>query len=200
MDPEQEMIDEGRRRTPADLTGRLRWIRSRAEDLSADDAGFHLVTIGEAFHRMDQRVVAKHALRWLVPGGCLAILWYEHIWDGAEEWKRRVSEVLARYKKARAAASTGERAPQQFMTFEQVLSATGFQSVQGHEFREPRFWSTEQVIGYLYSTSVHSKRTLGDGVGDFEADVKRALLQTDTTERYTEIARFGCLSARSPDS
>jgi ubiquinone/menaquinone biosynthesis C-methylase UbiE len=196
VDPEQEMIEEGRRRTPDDLARRLRWIRSRAEDLRADQGSFRLVTIGEAFHRMNQRSVAGQVLRWLVPGGWLAILWYEHIWQGAEDWKRRVTEVLSRYKKTGPSPAKGEAPWRKFMSFEEVLRATGFQNVRQREFREPRLWQTEQLIGYLYSVSVYSRRMLGDRVDDFEVDVRRALAETDAGGQYAEIATFGCLSAR----
>jgi hypothetical protein len=149
---------------------------------------------------MDQRTVAHRVLRWLVPGGWLAILWYEHVWYGVEPWKRRVTEVLSRYKRAGTLVARGEEPWRKFMSFEEVLNATGFRSVEERLFREPRVWRAEELIGYLSSTSVFSKWALGNRADAFEADVRRALAETDASGTYAEVATFGCLSARKPGS
>lgn len=198
VDPEQEMIQEGRRRTTEGLTGRVCWIRGSAEALVAEPGSFQLVTIGEAFHRMDQRVVATHVRRWLVPGGCIAILGYEHIWHGAEDWKRRVCEVLRGYQDCQSPDSSREAASQSAMTFQDVLRAAGYRRIESRDYRERRLWTADEVIGYLYSVSTYSKRRLGDQVASFERDVRQTLRDVDESGQYSELARFECLSATAP--
>lgn len=195
VDPELEMLDEGRRRTPTHLKNRVRWIHSLAEDLVADESSFDLVTIGEAFHRMDQRTVAQQVLHWLAPGGIIALLWYEHIWHGQEPWKRRLTEVLSRYKKA-SSGKTGGANMEVFMTFEEVLEATGFLDVQRSQYSENRTWNIGQLTGYLSSVSVCSPVVLGERREDFEADVEKALLMIDCRGVYPEKATFGCIAGR----
>ena len=198
VDPEEEMIEEGRRRTPTDLTNRVRWIRSSAEALVAEFESFHLVTIGEAFHRMDQRIVASKARSWLVPGGCIAILGYEHIWHGTEEWKRLVCDVLKHYQKNQSSVSSGEAVIESVMTFEDVLRAAGYQDIERRDYRQSRVWSADELLGYLFSVSIYSKRKLGNRVTMFVNDVRQALQNADASGKYAEVARFECLTATVP--
>lgn len=198
VDPEKEMLDEGRRRTPTDLSESICWICNSAEALRAEIGSFHLVTIGEAFHRMDQRTVATQVRRWLVPGGWVAILGYEHIWHGTEDWKRAVCDVLDRYHKAQPSAVFREAVTESVMTFEDVLRATGYRDVQRRDYHQSRIWSADELLGYLYSVSIYSKRKLGNRVTSFERDVRRALQEADASGKYAEDARFECLSATTP--
>ena len=68
-------------------------MTTRAEDLSAPDAFFDLITIGEAFHRLDQPLIAKRALGWLKHGCSIAILWQVNLWPGNQEWQRLAREI-----------------------------------------------------------------------------------------------------------
>ena len=36
--------------------------------VDASPESFELITIGEAFHRLDQRLIAERAMEWLAPG------------------------------------------------------------------------------------------------------------------------------------
>jgi hypothetical protein len=174
-------------------------MRSRAEDLVVEDASFHLVAIGEAFHRMDQRVVAEKAMKWLAPDGCLAILGYEHIWHGTEEWKQRVCEALSCYKEPAAPPAEDTCGRRRHMTFEEVLKATGFSNIRRRDFTEPLAWDTDQIVSYLFSISIFSKPRLGDRAAEFESDVRQALRDADPSGWYVEQAEFSCLSAARPE-
>ena len=56
-------------------TGRFLFVTCAAEELSAPEQAFDLVTIGNAFHRLPREAVARGILGWLKPGGFLALLW-----------------------------------------------------------------------------------------------------------------------------
>src|SRR5215472_4209344 len=74
VDPEPEMIEAGRREAARLGVVNVCWRVSRAEDFEASAGAFDLVTIGEAFHRMDRARVACLAFNWLKPGGALVTL------------------------------------------------------------------------------------------------------------------------------
>ena len=61
---ETEMIEVGQQEAERRGVANIRWIVGRGEELEADPASFELITIGEAFHRLDQRLVTKRALQW----------------------------------------------------------------------------------------------------------------------------------------
>ena len=78
------------------------WHCSRAEEFDAAASSFDLITIGEAFHRLDQGAVRRAALRWLKPGGILVMSWAtpnlrkyrQNKWHLREWYASEVGEML----------------------------------------------------------------------------------------------------------
>jgi SAM-dependent methyltransferase len=131
----------------------------RAEDLLLGPESFDLVTIGEAFHRLDQTLTARNALTWLRPGGCLATMGTDGWFDGLDEW-----EVALRSTRSRWLA---------------------------------RLFPSEQIVGYLESTSICSRRVLGDDREAFETEV-RAALGPSPESTFPATIRWGYTLARKP--
>jgi SAM-dependent methyltransferase len=73
-------------RAQAFRTRAFRVLAASAEVLDAPEAAFDLVTIGNAFHRLPRDVVADRVLRWLRPGGHLALVWGGSPSDGPAPW------------------------------------------------------------------------------------------------------------------
>ena len=91
VDLEPEMVAVGKQEAARRGVGNITWFVGRAEDLDAPAGGFGLITIGEAFHRLDQTVVTQKAMGWLKPGGCLATLGNDGILAGREVWEKKVA-------------------------------------------------------------------------------------------------------------
>ena len=191
VDQEQEMIDVGRKQAKAAGVTNVQWIVNRAEDLEAPSRFFDLITIGEAFHRLDQSIIMTQALDWLATGGNIAILWYVNFWRGHERWQQLATDVVSKWTGRR----TGTRCAQTVhpVPFKRVLETYGFEHVAEFEFRVRHIWALDTLVGFLYSTSGVSKRALGDKVEDFEADFRDSLLAFDFSGQYEETARFGYL-------
>jgi len=67
---------------------RVRLLTGRAEDLNTD-MPFELVTIGDAFHRLDRwRRIAALAMEWIRPGGSIALSWTSVPWAGSTRGKK----------------------------------------------------------------------------------------------------------------
>jgi SAM-dependent methyltransferase len=198
IDPELEMIDEGRKCADgARNIHNIQWMTTRAEDLSAPDAFFDLVTIGEAFHRLDQPLIAKRVLGWLKHGCSIAILWQVNLWPGNQEWQRLAREITFTY--ARRPSGHHEAAPrQEYPSFEDALHVNGFESIATRDFRAPFVWTVDSMIGYLYSTSILSRRILGNRIEAFEKDFRRALLGLNPNGRFSEDIAFGYLAGSRP--
>jgi ubiquinone/menaquinone biosynthesis C-methylase UbiE len=68
------MIAVGQHEATQRSVHNITWMVGKAEDLEAPPASCALITIGAAFHRLDQQRVAQHTLQWLQPGCCVAML------------------------------------------------------------------------------------------------------------------------------
>lgn len=177
IDLEPEMVEAGRAEAGRRGIGNVRWAVGRAEDAEIAPGSVDLITIGEAFHRLDQAAVAARALVWLKPGGCLATMGTEPILRGGEPWKEAVAEVAFRWA-GRTAGGWAPAAPGAEMEpdgIERVLTRAGFAEAASHDVFEPRTWTFEAIAGWISSLSICSRRALGGAWPAFEAELLAAL-------------------------
>jgi SAM-dependent methyltransferase len=201
IDLEPEMIVVGQQEAIQRDVNNITWMVGKAEELEAPPASFALITIGEAFHRLDQQRVAEHTLQWLQPGGCVAILGGYGLTSGTEPWQRLVAAIVRQWTRRTAAHGAVSVPPQPGSGpdhNERVLRATGFAEVASYSFIAPYDWTIDTIIGNLYSTSFCSKHVLGDNAAAFEAELKAALLAYDPSGKYPEQMRFGYTLGRKP--
>ncbi len=201
IDLEPEMIEVGRQEAEQRRIGNIRWMVGKAEELEAESASFELITIGEAFHRLDQWHIAKQALRWLSSGCFLATIGCYNIRSGTETWKRIVSDTVGKWVNRKGGREKDSMLPEPGRGPDHsqlVLKEAGFEEVFNYSFVEPHVWTVDSVIGNLFSTSVCSKKVLGGRVGAFQADLKDALLAHDAGGKYPENLRCGYTLGRKP--
>jgi SAM-dependent methyltransferase len=201
VDVEPEMIDAGKREAARRGVKNVSWATERAEDFESPPGSYALITIGDAFHRLDQRLVAKKALLWLEPGRCLAILGSYSIFSRSEPWQRSVVDVVRRWSRRFQIdrAGPGAQGPADGPDHDTpVLREAGFNEVESHAFIEPHEWTLEGILGFLYSTSVCSKAALAGSTERFEEDLKAALLAHDPRGKYRENIQWGYTLARKP--
>ncbi|HLI65127.1 MAG TPA: class I SAM-dependent methyltransferase [Caulobacteraceae bacterium] len=201
VDLEPEMIAVGRAEAAARGVANIVWSVGRAEDLAAPAAAFDLVTIGEAFHRLDQARIAALAIGWLKPGGALVTLGGVGPLNGDEPWQHAIADLAREWTKPAFPNGWAEAAPGAdggLAGAEVRLRAAGFADVQSHDVVAPLTWTSETIAGYLRSTSVCSARVLGERQGAFEAAQRAALLALDPAGVFREDARFGYTLARKP--
>jgi ubiquinone/menaquinone biosynthesis C-methylase UbiE len=75
LDPDADMLEQGRlAANDAGLTN-VTWIQARAEDLPQAAPGpFRVVTFGQSFHRTDELTVAQAVYDMLEPGGAVVMI------------------------------------------------------------------------------------------------------------------------------
>lgn len=198
VDLEPEMIEVGRDAAARRGIDNVEWGVGRAEELDLAPETYDLVTIGEAFHRLDGPRVARMALRWLKPGACLATLWSDDVLAAAG-WGDALNEVRDRWL-ARAFPdgwAMGHMLDPTGSRREQVLRDAGFVVSTG-SMDEPRTWAFDEIIGYLHSTSVCSRHVLGDDFEAFETELHEALSRISPSLEFREAIRWGYTLARKP--
>jgi len=185
VDQEPDMVEVVRAKAAAAGWGSVRPIVSSAESLDAEPECFDLVVIGNAFHRLDRDLVAGRILRWLKPGGCLALCWSSGPWDGEDDWPRALAATLDRWQAAlgaRGRVPAGWDLPRKRRPDLQLLAEAGFEAHGVREFSIDHRWSLPELAGYVRSTSFLPAAVLGDQAAAFDADLAARLTRTATAE------------------
>jgi ubiquinone/menaquinone biosynthesis C-methylase UbiE len=193
VDQEPDMIDVARQKAQAAGIGGIRFLTSAAEDLSAPEESFDLIAIGNAFHRLRRETVAASALRWLRPGGFLALLWGGSPWPGEAPWQLAMSVTMERWMTRVAAHG---RVPSGYDRVREkrpdlaILDEAGFQLAGSSEFLVAHEWTPETIIGFVYSSSILPRAALGDLAPDFESDLQRDLRACEPSGRLRQTISF----------
>lgn len=180
---------------------RFRFLTCAVEDLDAPAGGFDLVTMGNAFHRVQRDVVAARALRWLRPGGFFALLWGGGPNRGSAQWQDTLREVLARWQRRTGQDDripAGHEAAQRERPDLLILQEAGFEPAKRYEFGFSHEWTADELAGHAFSTAVLSEAALGDLAPDFAADLRRELLAVEPSGRFPQVSTFACELARRP--
>ena len=175
---ESDMIDVVRLKATAAGTGHVRTVISAAEKLAAPAQAFELVAVGNAFHRLRRDVVAASAFQWLQPGRYIALLWGSGPWVGDQDWQRGLSAVMDGWKTrlgVQGRAPAGWDRGRQQRPDMTVLADAGFQPVGSYRFPAEHDWTADELIGFVYSTSVLPRGVLADRADEFETELRREL-------------------------
>jgi SAM-dependent methyltransferase len=201
IDLEPEMVEVGTQEAAQRGIHNIQWMVGKAEELTAPPAWFELVTIGDAFHRLDQQIATEQTLLWLKPGCCLAVMGNCSLASDWEAWQHIVAQIVHKWT-GRAVSTGGVSTPHvpvgSTEHIEIVLQKSGFEEVGSYSFSEPHSWTLEAILGNLYSLSVCSKRVLGSNTEAFEAELKAGLLTHNPGGLYHETMRFGYTLGRKP--
>jgi hypothetical protein len=190
-------------RDKADRLGvtNIRWIVRAAEELHLDPIAFDLIAIGNAFHRLPRRLVAQETFEWLVPGGCLTLLWTDTPWVGQSDWQNVTTEAIRTWM---TRAGTTDRIPANLDRsleedpHEVVMGDAGFEIVGKFEFAVTHQWTVETLTGFLFSTSFLSRAALGDHARQFETDLRARLLAVEPSGTFDQSLSFAYHLARRP--
>ena len=184
LDPDADMLAEGRRAAEEMKIMNIRWVQGLAEDLPGVAPGpYRLVTFGQSFHWTDEQQVAETVYDMLEAGGALALI--VHTVTGRPRPPDpgvpaiphdEIKALVAKYLGSTRRAGRGT-APQRTHRFEDVLARTRF-GVPRQFFvpgiRELLRDSESVLSGYL-SLSSSAPHLFGDRLDDFAGEVRTLL-------------------------
>lgn len=185
LDPDPDMLSEGRRAVAATgLTG-VTWVQARAEELPEAAPGpYRLVTFGQSFFWTDELVVAERVYDLLEPGGTLALI--GHAVEGRSKPPNpgsppiphdELTALVRRYLGPDQRLGQGVASTRPRPRFEEILAGTRFgvpRTVFVPGIPDLRR-DTESVLSGYFSLSSSAPHLFGDRADDFARDV-RALL------------------------
>ncbi len=180
MDPEPDMLAEGRAQAERASVSNIEWRRGGSEDLSAEVGSFRLVTMGNSFHWMDRDRTLDALYDLVIAGGGIAV-----VGEGAPlspppptPWRVAVNQVVRKYVGDRP-LPWDVRSPQPDELHEAYLRRSRFTDLISHTEPLEITWTIDSMIGNLYSMSFCSRRILGDRVAAFERDLRAAILAVE---------------------
>lgn len=188
MDPEEEMLAEGRRRAAG--VDNLTFVLGSSDDLATLDLGaFDCVVISQAFHWMDDKDDVLRALdtRTVAIVGYVKEPDYNTVWLDREPWN--VLEDLLRPHLSEWSGAVPHD------PFPEILARSPFSDVELLTYErdvvvQP---SLEAALGLYYSFAAVLER-LGDNREPFESEARAALADADTsplTVRLVDSALIG---------
>jgi SAM-dependent methyltransferase len=198
VDQETGSIEFARRKALRLGATHIRWIAAAAEDVALKGA-FDLVTIGNAFHRLDRDVVARRLVPHLRDGGCVALVWGGTPWRGTQAWQGVLHATLERWRDTVGARDRVPQGWEQVMDrepHEQVLQRAGLAYEGRFEFSVVKRWTVESLIGFVYSTSDLNRAVLGRHTAAFERDLRRDLLGCRPDGTFEQDLTFAYQLAR----
>ena len=164
----------------------------RVEEVAIEAGSIDLVTIGEAFHRLEQGVVLRRIRQWLKAGGCVAIGGCFGVQFGDEQWQASLRRAIEEWEGAAAAPSPGNAAALSRGIARDTgqLIEAGFAGVVNRQFSDSHTWTRDSILGHLHSTSRYSLSALGEGLEGFRNAVLGAL-RTDESTRFRQDVSCG---------
>ncbi|MEU9079659.1 class I SAM-dependent methyltransferase [Kitasatospora sp. NPDC048538] len=168
----------------------LALVESTAEDFTPP-AGWlaDLVTICRAFHWLDQATVLALLDNQVAPDGAVAIFGDNSFWAADSPWKQSVRAVVQEFlgEERRAGSSTFKHHNR---PYSEIMEESPFNQVE--EIRVPvqRTWTTDGILGYLYSTSFAAPHLFGDRLAEFETAVRAVLAEHSSDDTFLEDNEF----------
>ncbi|WP_335989974.1 class I SAM-dependent methyltransferase [Glycomyces sp. MUSA5-2] len=168
----------------------LSLVESTAEEFKPP-AGWQadLVTICRAFHWLDQATVLELLDDQVADDGAVAIFGDNSFWVANSPWKQSVRNVIKDFlgEERRAGSGTFNHHNR---PYSEIMEESPFNQVE--EVRVPvhREWTTESILGYLYSTTFAAPHLFGDRLEAFETEVLAALAQHNSKDHFTEENEF----------
>jgi ubiquinone/menaquinone biosynthesis C-methylase UbiE len=173
IDWENEMIDEGKKLSNELKIENIIWTNGRAEECYFDPETLKMITIGDAFHRMDQIAILQNSYKMLIKGGYLALIFSDTVTIGNYEWQKELRKILSLYKRP----NNENYYNASIKPWDILLKETGFIDILSDNYSEIITLNIEEIIGYLYSMSVYTKNVIGEKYELFENSIKEKLLK-----------------------
>jgi ubiquinone/menaquinone biosynthesis C-methylase UbiE len=183
VDPDADMIAEGRRLAASRGRQNIQWLRSRAEDVSLGAEPFRVTTIGHAFHWMDRDEVLRKLAVLVADGGGLALV-NAGKRRPQESWEPVADQIVARFLGPRTRHPKSN--PQEPEHEPALVRSEYFSNFTAHEFPSTITRDINSIIGCVYSISSSARPLFGHNVIAFEAELTKALLSLNPAGVFNE--------------
>lgn len=210
VDPVQDLLDQAERALGPLIPAKVRLVRCPAEEFTPP-AGWTaaLVTICRAFHWMNRSLVLRRLAPIVAPSGVLAIFRDGGFWGSGDDlwarplspWKDALRTVIHDFAGRRGPRRPRPTGPDvRARPHGEIFAGSAFTDIEKVTVPVRRVWTSESILGYLYSTPYAARPLFGDRVGEFEAAVRRVLADHSAGDAFVEDDEFVIwLARKGPD-
>ncbi|MEF9886871.1 class I SAM-dependent methyltransferase [Streptomyces sp. P9-A4] len=157
-----------------------------------------LITCSRSFHWMSRPQVLSMAGRVAAPHAVVAIMGDGSLWTHQADWTAALRELIQSYLGEDRRAGTRGTYAGPGRSYEDDLADSAFSEVTEHAFPVARTWKSEDVLGYLRTTSFARPALFAGRHSAFEAAALRLLQEHARGGVLKEDAVFTVLLARRP--
>ncbi len=183
VDPDADMIAEGRHLAASQGRHNIEWLQSRAEDVRLGAESLRVTTIGQAFHWMDRDEVLRKLALLTADGGGLALV-NPGKRRPQESWEPVADPIVAKF------LGPGTRHPksnpQEPEHEPALIRSEYFSNFTACEFPSTITRNISSIIGCVYSRSSSPRNLFGDNAEAFEAELTTALLSLNPAGVFNE--------------
>jgi ubiquinone/menaquinone biosynthesis C-methylase UbiE len=199
VDPQEDMLEEGKKAAGALKFSNITWLKSESGKLAAmaPKIGEVKVTvIARAFHWMNRAQTLADLYKITLPGGGVAIIADSSVFEESVlPWKQAVVQTVKKWLGEERKAGTKGTFQHPTKTFEAYFEESQFSNFTTDVITVERNWTADDIIGYMYSTSLASPPVLGDKKEPFETDLRRRLREMEKSGQFKEPATVKVMMA-----
>jgi SAM-dependent methyltransferase len=173
IDPDEDMLTHARINAARHELNNVEFKCLRAEDLDSSHGSLRMAVFGNSFHWTDRCLAAEKLYDLLAPNGSLVLLCSGSFLTGSSNWEIIVQNTIERHLGAKRRAGNGFY--QEAERHEEILKRTRFNRITITNIMSQEEYTTDEIVGYLYSTSYASREVLGGRAKTFETDLRNAL-------------------------
>ncbi|MFF0493932.1 class I SAM-dependent methyltransferase [Nocardia sp. NPDC004068] len=169
---------------------KLGLVVTEAEDfVPPSDWKADLVTICRAFHWLDQATMLQRLDAQVSQDGVVAIFGDSSFWAAGSPWKTAVRAIVKDFlgEERRAGSGTFQHHDR---PYSEIMRESPFSDVEEYTVPVHRTWTTESILGYLYSTSFAAPQLFGDRLHEFEETVRKELAKYSNDDQFPEDNEF----------
>lgn len=180
----------------AGLPVTVRLHNTAAEDFNPSGRPADLVTVCRAFHWMDQPAVLSILETCTKPDATIVIMGDGSLWTARSSWTDDLRTLIQKYTGTDRRAGKDRTYAVHDRPYREILADSAFCQVEEHAIPVQRQWTTDRVIGYLYSTSFAARPLFGQHVEEFERQARALLDDHAASTGLEENAVFSVLLAQ----
>lgn len=197
MDPEPEMIAEGKKEAEKSGASNIMWVEGGSDDLPnmREELGtFKLVAMGTSFHWMNQEKTLEVLYEMIHDGGGIVTVDSASLWTKANEWQSVVKTIIQKWLGEERRAGSGAYKPPA-RRYEEYIGESRFRRMETWKYSYAVTTDIDSVIGNLYSTSGANPNVLGNKKEAFEKDLRETLSKLNPSGKFMSEGEVAAILA-----